>query len=291
VYATASRIVIEESRILDCDAREGGGFLGYNVDASLVESEFIGNDAWSAGGIGAVGPQITIVRCNVSENRALTSGDAGGIGCVSPMLAIRECIVTRNSCYDYGMAEGILIQSSTGVIDACTVARNFSSHSSGAIWIVESEIEVRNTIIASNSGRAFTDCWYSQVSVGCSDLFGNTESDDPCGDDLGGNFSGDPLFCDPANGDYTLDWASPCLPGNHPDGVDCGLIGARDAGCGTLPTGACCFADGSCLVLGESTCGEQGGNYMGNGTTCDPNPCEPVPIQSTTWGRIKASYR
>ena len=38
--------------------------------------------------------------------------------------------------------------------------------------------------------------------------------------------SADLLFCDAENGDYTLDACSPCLPGNHPDGVDCGLIGA-----------------------------------------------------------------
>jgi len=50
--------------------------------------------------------------------------------------------------------------------------------------------------------------------------------------DLGGNFSLDPLFCDPENGDYKLDCNSPCLPGNHPDGVDCGLIGALGQGCG-----------------------------------------------------------
>ena len=36
---------------------------------------------------------------------------------------------------------------------------------------------------------------------------------------------------------------------------------------------------------------QQGGQYQGDDTTCDPNPCPIVPTQNTTWGRIKANYR
>jgi len=43
-----------------------------------------------------------------------------------------------------------------------------------------------------------------------------------------GNFSEDPLFCD---GCYYLQACSPCAPGNHPDDVNCGLIGAYGVGC------------------------------------------------------------
>jgi hypothetical protein len=48
-----------------------------------------------------------------------------------------------------------------------------------------------------------------------------------CSDQTGvnGNISADPMFCAPAS--YELDPDSPCAPGNHPDGVACGLIGAR----------------------------------------------------------------
>jgi hypothetical protein len=51
-----------------------------------------------------------------------------------------------------------------------------------------------------------------------------------------GNFEADPLFCDPVEGDFQLLKDSPCLPGNHPDGYDCGLIGALGAGCGVTGT-------------------------------------------------------
>jgi hypothetical protein len=48
------------------------------------------------------------------------------------------------------------------------------------------------------------------------------------------NFSGDPLFCGPDN--YYLHSDSPCSPGNHPDGIDCGLIGPLPVGCGPVST-------------------------------------------------------
>jgi spore coat protein A len=38
-------------------------------------------------------------------------------------------------------------------------------------------------------------------------------------------------------------------------------------------TGACCFTDGSCLILSQTDCTNQSGTYQGNGTSCTPNPC------------------
>ncbi len=46
------------------------------------------------------------------------------------------------------------------------------------------------------------------------------------------NFSADPMFCGATN--YHLQGDSPCAPGNHPDGIDCGLIGPLPVGCGPV---------------------------------------------------------
>lgn len=40
-----------------------------------------------------------------------------------------------------------------------------------------------------------------------------------------------------------------------------------------LPTGACCFANGTCQILTQTNCQAQGGAYQGDSTTCTPNPC------------------
>ena len=45
----------------------------------------------------------------------------------------------------------------------------------------------------------------------------------------------------------------------------------------TGPTGACCFADGSCRLVTQDACTGAGGTYQGDNTVCQPNPCPPAP--------------
>jgi len=76
-------------------------------------------------------------------------------------------------------------------------------------------------------------------TIRCNDIFNTPEPYyGDCSDQTGinGNFSMEPQFCAPANGDFTLQPDSPCAPGNHPDGVDCGLIGAFGVSCVDVPT-------------------------------------------------------
>jgi subtilisin-like proprotein convertase family protein len=44
------------------------------------------------------------------------------------------------------------------------------------------------------------------------------------------------------------------------------------------PSGGCCLADGTCLILTSANCTAQGGTYRGNGTTCAA-PCPAPPGQ------------
>ena len=71
--------------------------------------------------------------------------------------------------------------------------------------------------------------------VSCTDLFGNAAGDwvGPLAglEDVNGNFSADPLFCDPDNGDFTIQSDSPCAP---PGATNCGLVGALPVGCGPV---------------------------------------------------------
>lgn len=79
---------------------------------------------------------------------------------------------------------------------------------------------------------------------------------DPTG--TNGNFSQDPLFCDAPQGDFHLDAASPCLPGNHPAGVNCGLIGSEEEGCSETPVEpAAATVEG--LILGPARPNPSGG--------------------------------
>jgi len=58
------------------------------------------------------------------------------------------------------------------------------------------------------------------------------------------------------------------------------------------PEGACCFPDGTCQYLTQENCEGGGGAWVGEGAPCDPNPCPPpVPVEKTSWGRVKSQYR
>jgi len=64
--------------------------------------------------------------------------------------------------------------------------------------------------------------------------------------------------------------------------------------CGPAPLqrGACCIGDqGECQVVTLDECTTLGGEYQGDNTVCDPNPCPIVPTQEGSWGQIKANFR
>jgi hypothetical protein len=52
--------------------------------------------------------------------------------------------------------------------------------------------------------------------------------------------------------------------------------------------GACCLPDGTCVITTQADCQ---GQYMGDGTSCSPDPCEPTAVKPSSWGAIKNEYR
>ena len=74
-----------------------------------------------------------------------------------------------------------------------------------------------------------------------------------------------------------------------------GSLGFNEPGSVACPSsasiGACCIGQ-ACSITCEDDCRGQGGNYLGDGTTCDPSEvCAPVPTRNESWGRIKQEYR
>jgi hypothetical protein len=134
--------------------------------------------------------------------------------------------------------------------DAVFMAPGYS-HGSGAY------LALTNTIIANTSGGVAvstcdTDC---ELVMECCCLWQNEYGDFVGGiagqEGINGNFLACPSFCYGDDADFHLCDESPCLPGNHPDSYECGLIGAWGEGCG----------------------------------------CGPTRANATTWGAIKSMYR
>jgi len=134
-------------------------------------------------------------------------------------------VVVANNVITGNLYDGIwFYEQSRGEITGNTIVDNGHDgiHVSGYSMVDA----YRNICVCNVGGFYYAD---GVGDVACNNSWGNLSTSwDPTGD---GNFSADPLFCDREAGDFTLNRCSPCLPGNHPYGFDCGLIGALGQGC------------------------------------------------------------
>jgi parallel beta-helix repeat protein len=235
--------------------QEEGGALILGVGSDVSNCRFTGNQAISSGGailLWSTYDWSTVRGCYFEGNRAVWGGGAVG----TPeyyMVHVRfeNCTFVDNEApWGAAIYVGTDVEEWSLVIDGCTLVGNIGIGIYNTSYIVPS---VSNTIVAYGTHRAVM----GPVWLECCDVYGNLGGDwtDNIVDQLGlrGNFSACPSFChaDVEPYDFSLCDGSPCLPGNHPDGYDCGLIGAWGEGC----------------------------------------VCGPTSAERTTWGAIKAFYR
>lgn len=170
-----------------------------------------------------------------------------GIRCVylSPTVegnSVRGCYrLVFDDCGPTSVRRNTVSGTTAGIeltATAATVEENTILDSAiHAVQVSATDIVVRRNIIM--GGQDGISCTLSStINVSCNDVFGLAGTaflGDCAGQDaVNGNFSADPQFCGTAgSGNLRLQTDSPCAPGNHPDGVDCGRIGAFDVGCST----------------------------------------------------------
>lgn len=226
----------EQSRILDCDLTDSTGVIvGFTIMGGYATGS--GQDA-CGGAMWCRGlSSVKVKHCIFINNRADVYG--GVAYCLtSGTPKFIDCTFIGNHADNNG---GALLTAGTCdlTVRGCTFFGNGAGFSSGgAIYLNSPSASIENTIIAfSRYGEAVYVQEESQEAVlTCCDLFGNAGGDyvGRIAGQMGidGNFSADPAFCDTLNGDFTLGDCSPCLPGNHPSGYDCGgVIGAWGEGC------------------------------------------------------------
>ncbi len=221
----------------------GGGAILANtgVSGSLVieESAFKGNEYLMEYGINEGGGAVyassantTVRRCIFQDNHALRHG--GAVFALGN-ITIENCLFLRNSS-PHGAAVALGYGDLT--ITRSTFYRNDClGEVGGAVEIFGDHLgSIPDQCIIAETVGAAVECPVS-ASAHCCDLWMNSLDPDPwCGAEVRyGNFSEDPLFCDPDGGDFGLQAGSPCLPGQH-GGFDCGLIGSGTEECGLVPT-------------------------------------------------------
>lgn len=119
------------------------------------------------------------------------------------------------------------VLSNTVVDCAGTGIRWLTQRDRSSLWIE------RNIVVGCDVGISLTPP-EEVLFVACNDVWSNPGGNwigipNPTG--VNGNISEDPFFCVPSVDDFTLASDSPCAPAQQPT---CGLIGARDVGCGEI---------------------------------------------------------
>ena len=223
---TASSLTMERCRFENNTAMHGGG-VGGDGAFSLNACVFDGNHATDTGGAVAMTdlPSPTITSCRMSSNIASAGGAIAVRNGSQP--AITTTILDENTA-DQG--SGIWWDFfAGGTMQLCTVVENTAlAVQGGALYSspLSSPLITRTIVAFNTAGGATSIAPGASPTFGCNDLFGNIGGNSITGGvDLGTNIFLNPLFCNAAGDDYSLQGSSPCLFGGA-----CGQIGAAGAG-------------------------------------------------------------
>ncbi|MCK4413793.1 MAG: right-handed parallel beta-helix repeat-containing protein [Candidatus Eisenbacteria sp.] len=240
LYSEASSPSVSHCDFIQNSAEwNGGAFLGSASSATFSNCRFVRNSsAYSAGAVCFFyGSEPAFVDCLFEENATSSSGSSGAVQFFCFVTGTLDgCTFVGNSAGTAGSIVSTGKMSHT-IVTGCTFWGN--SVPSGAIVSGgELDVTIDNTIIAfSLEGQAISAGEHT-VALTCCDLYGNAGGDwvggiaDQYG--INGNISEDPLFCDPAAGNFTLQACSPCTPFSPPNS-ECDLIGAWPIGCAGTP--------------------------------------------------------
>ncbi len=210
----------------------GGGFATAGVCAALMENcSFHDNFARTIGG-GVLLHNSTramqFQRCRIFGN--YSAGQGGGIGVINVPFHFQHSEIFANLADGNGAAAYVRTASNCR-FETTTMVGN-TGFGEGQVRAEHfADIELDRCIVAFGSLVAAVSADpNSSLQIACSDVFGN-DGGDGMGSgvvDQGGNFSLDPLFWNASASDFRLQPTSPCAAGGHPDGSDCGRVGARE---------------------------------------------------------------
>jgi hypothetical protein len=220
--ATVSGFMLTNGAALDArDVRDNAGGGVFLAGGTLTNCIVTGNRALATIEIGIGGGILaeggTINNCVISGNTASFYG--GGIygsptmnNCIlrdnSAQLGgalslsggqVNNCLLTGN----YANEEASAVYAFGGEINHCTLVANvYGKNDIGCVWIDDSSVIIRNSIIANNLGGNV------EIWGGGSGTFIHCCAKGLSGD---GNITSDPQFVNASAGDYRLCSSSPCV--------------------------------------------------------------------------------
>jgi len=231
IYATESEVTIRNNHIYDCISPSNVVYCS-NTTVLMDNNNIHGcDDPFSFGPVFITGSPLCVIRNNwIYQNEGQFIVRLISIGPAS--------ILDNNTIFmNRGTYSIIRCELSNPLLTNNTIANNVVAGGPGFYSDSSSIPTLTGNIIYNTNTPPWFGGIYAlnpAISISCCNVYANTggnykEIADPTGTD--GNISEDPLFCDPSGGNFSLRSYSPCIPGAHPDGYDCGLIGASGWGC------------------------------------------------------------
>ena len=215
----------------DASLAEGGGILCSGASPTLSHLRITNCTASEGGAIACLNSTARISSCEIFQNNASTSG--GGILLhTNSNVNIENSLIYNNSSMIGG---GIAGQLSNGKVINCTIINNNSTNTifgGGIDCYGATDFIVINSIVFDNSSPQIINS--QNMWIHYSDIQETVQSDAGAMLDEQNNFSSDPVFVNPAQSDYSLSTASPCIDAGiastviNGDPIACPMTDIRD---------------------------------------------------------------
>jgi hypothetical protein len=233
-------IHLQDCRLTENTADRGGAIFSAGADLELLQCSLDHNS--TVIGPGRRGGALLLEggSCDLRESTIQGCGSVQGGGVYADAATVNGTGCVVSGCIA-DRAAAILVAGAAMSLANCTFDNNGGTEQ--ILLGPGSAAKVERTIIAfglfGDDTEAITCAEGVAIDLRDCDLWGRKEPYSGCVEGLQGqqgNVSWAPRFCSEAWANLSLCADSPCLPENHPSGIQIGALGAGCGPCGPTPT-------------------------------------------------------